>query len=765
MGLLGALAFIAVTLFVAKLLLKPPKGQIGNKEYEPTTRASRGSWIPLLLGTREIEPVVCFAGDRIIVQESNGGKGLGGGGGAGSNVYYESAMHVLSVGPNSELVAILQDGKVIWEGPITSDTTPSGTTINIGTRGRFTIYWGEVDQPINDKLAHPSRIGIASRWPYICYIWWYRKRLSSAPFWPRLTYIMRNKASACSPLLESSQWLEQEIDGITVQGLNPAHAIAQLLTAEFPHGAAIPPDRIDASSLEAFGVLAEDEHLPINMLLSEGPEFSRPVQTILQDMGVLLVQDGQYLLTRPLRTETGLLPALDNDVISPPDMERDIKHGDLTVSQVVFLFSDETNYKYKDVDIKFDDDGENFELGRAAIQDERIDSVTNIVVANKIARRRQQELNIPGTIQVTALRGARLLQPGHAFTTAEFGTLRVLTQKIADDTPEVSLKVAPDAYGIADIDDEQGRGGGGNGSLPLPAEEDVAVAWFELPPDQVSVITIVVLRIRAHQQIVGSTIWGSGDEATYQEFPHQDYAAQGGTLEEAVSSISDDVLATGPIFEALSDDIDLVLDLSADPLSWQQGRQIATINGEVFYLESLSAVEEDEWAATTVYGVGDPVRPTDLHGSTGRRYVCTVGGTSSGLEPDWSSEIGEEITDGSVTWEVRRFRYQPNNMIRARYGTSKEDHSIGDTLFIADSTKLEPITQPMFVPGLHLCIKSQPFTDSDVVDLSSITEVCDDLTGNALNVTTFIALQAAGTPSEQNYPIVTHTGDLLKAQV
>ena len=325
MGLLGAFAFIAISLFVARLLLKPPKGKIGNKEYEPSTRASRGSWIPILLGTREIEPVVCFAGDRKIVQESNGGKGLGGGSSGGTNVYYESGMHVLSVGPNSELLAILQDGKVIWEGPINSETSPSGTTISLGNgRGRFTIYWGEVDQPINTQLASANRIGIASRWPYICYVWWFRKRLSSAPFWPRLTYIMRNKAPACSPLLLSSQWLEQEIEGITVQGLNPAHALIQLLTAEFPHGAAIPNSQIDKASLEAFGVLAEDEHLPINMLLAEGPEFSRPVQTILQDMGVFLVQDGQFLSHRILRESSSTLPVLNNDIISPPDMEREI---------------------------------------------------------------------------------------------------------------------------------------------------------------------------------------------------------------------------------------------------------------------------------------------------------------------------------------------------------------------------------------------------------------------------------------------------------
>lgn len=763
MGLLVSLAFTAVALFVARLLLKPPKGQIGNKQYEPTTRATRGSWIPILIGTREVEPVVAFAGDRIVVQESSGGKGLFGGGAAGaSNVYYESAMHVLTVGPDSKLFAILQDGKVIWEGPITPDTSPSGTTINIGQRGRFTIYWGEIDQPINDALASPNRIGIASRWPYVCYVWWFRKRLSSSPFWPRLTYIMSCEGLACSPLLESSQVLSQEIDGVTVEGVNPAHAIAQLLTAEFPHGAGILQETLDGNALEAFGVLMEEEHLPINMLLSEGPEFSRPVQTILQDMGVFLVQDGTYLITRALRAETSTLPTLSNDILSPPDMERDITHGDLRTSQIVFLFADETNYKYKDVDIKFDDDGENFELGRVATQDERIDSVTNIVPANKIARRRLQELSVPGTIQVRALRGARLLQAGHVFSVADFGALRVMTKTLSDDTAEVSLEVAPDVYGIADIDDQQGRGGGGGGSLPLDAENDPAVTWFELPPDLSTEITIVVFRIRAHQQIVGSLIWGSADTVTYVEFDNQDIPAQGGTLEEDLSIGAEDIVVTGPVFEALSDDIEYVLDLSADPHSWTQGRQLASINGEIFYLESVTVVDEDEWVASTAYVEGDSVRPTDLHGPTGRRYVCTGAGTSDSLEPDWSENVGDEISDGGATWETRRFRYTPNNMIRARYGTDKEDHVIGDVLFIVDSTKLTSISRPIFVPGATICIKSQPFTDTDIVDISGVSAVCKELTGDALEITTLLARKGL---SADTFPVITHTGDLIQAQV
>ncbi|MCG8642291.1 MAG: DUF3383 family protein, partial [Desulfobacterales bacterium] len=54
------------------------------------------------------------------------------------------------------------------------------------------------------------------------------------------------------------------------------------------------------------------------------------------------------------------------------------------------------------------------------------------------------------------------------------------------------------------------------------------------------------------------------------------------------------------------------------------------------------------WAAATVYSVGDLIKPL---AENGHYYKCTVGGTSSGSEPAWSTTENAEITDGSVTWK------------------------------------------------------------------------------------------------------------------
>lgn len=55
------------------------------------------------------------------------------------------------------------------------------------------------------------------------------------------------------------------------------------------------------------------------------------------------------------------------------------------------------------------------------------------------------------------------------------------------------------------------------------------------------------------------------------------------------------------------------------------------------------------WAATTVYAVGDIVRPT-THNN--RRFRCVIAGTSAGVEPTWNTTFGAEQSDNSVTWQT-----------------------------------------------------------------------------------------------------------------
>jgi len=55
------------------------------------------------------------------------------------------------------------------------------------------------------------------------------------------------------------------------------------------------------------------------------------------------------------------------------------------------------------------------------------------------------------------------------------------------------------------------------------------------------------------------------------------------------------------------------------------------------------------WQASNAYALGAVVRPTSQQG-TGLVFRCTVAGTSAATEPGWSTQAGNTVVDGTVTW-------------------------------------------------------------------------------------------------------------------
>jgi hypothetical protein len=170
---------------------KSPGSDSFVSDSKPTTLASRGAFSPYILGRRRIGANFLWAGDRQVVAEdlgSAGGKGSGKPDKQYQYIYYESCWHAVCVGPAFRLHNIWMDGKVIFKGPIDAVSFPSGSTIDLGSEGAFSIYWGEYDQPLNSFLADASRVNINSRWPFMCYIVWNQKRLTTVARWPLIDY-------------------------------------------------------------------------------------------------------------------------------------------------------------------------------------------------------------------------------------------------------------------------------------------------------------------------------------------------------------------------------------------------------------------------------------------------------------------------------------------------------------------------------------------------------------------------------------------------
>lgn len=203
---------LALSLLAQQLLKKKPKQPL--QDDKPTTLTIRGSYITWICGIRMVGPTFAWAGDRTKNKESvGGGKG---GSGPKQDIWYEAGWHQLSVGPCDALHRIVEGGRVIFEGPLTRTSHPSGTTVSLGKEGTFVIYWGEETQPVNNFLGSATRVGISSRWPNVCYIQWTTKRLGASALWPKLDYELERRPTT-AVITGCSSWYEptNTLSGVT----------------------------------------------------------------------------------------------------------------------------------------------------------------------------------------------------------------------------------------------------------------------------------------------------------------------------------------------------------------------------------------------------------------------------------------------------------------------------------------------------------------------------------------------------------------------
>jgi len=209
------LTALSVALSVAAGALLNKREDV-KQDQKPTQLSTRGSFMSWFIGIEKIGPVFCWAGGRAKRKE----KAEGGKGGAFStpkvDVWYESGMHVLCVGPCHAIHQITANNEVLLQGPITYESHPSGTLVDLGKHGSFRVFWGEEDQPINTWLGDASRIGIDSRWRCICYVEWRSKRLGQTAVWPSIEYVVERRPQE-TQLSDTAGWIGPTLtlDGTT----------------------------------------------------------------------------------------------------------------------------------------------------------------------------------------------------------------------------------------------------------------------------------------------------------------------------------------------------------------------------------------------------------------------------------------------------------------------------------------------------------------------------------------------------------------------
>lgn len=757
----------AVSLALSAILA--PKSDNPIKSQAPTTTVKRGSYERLMFGVRRVGPLGVWFGDRSKKSEGGGKKGPGGGGGE-QTIFYEAGVHALGVGPFTRLRRITQQGKVIFEGPIDPVSHPSGTVVDLGKPGSFEIYWGEEDQPVDMFLADPSRLGIASRFPYAARVQWRKKRLGPVATWPLLDYELERRVQPDEdPLTQSASWFEEtytlsgesfnvyeatdgtagvakirvrgrranefqiggrlllsgnaaadgdyRIQNVTQvrefqvvfpplfpewftdillaepltgadnegtiepyvgnedDGANPAHVLAEVLFAEYPHGLGHSTDFYDLDSLEALGVLMETEKIPISPIAEDGQDGRAFLQSILADLGVMTPMVNGKIRFVPIRKPVGELPALTDHQLEDPLPEiANLIEADEKVDRTIYSFADRTR-QFQPMTFHVDNDGqaEYFEMAHA--REVEIASAIDLATASKIGNRRSQEDGSGGGTAITlyANREARFLYPGRAFTAAGIPfVLRASGRKRDTESSRVEIQAFRDAYGVDPSAFQVPDGGGGEAEVIGP-QPDLLFAVFEVPayelPD--GAMRIFVPRLRDHDRIDQADIWLSANDVTYERVGTETAIQTGGVLLEDVGANGTNEIAQGPTVEIVSPDAAILEDLSGDETNWRLGRQMAIFaSGEVAFFRKATLVS----------------------GST----------------------------------------YRLDGLIRARFDTEKADQTAGTAVFLVVRDQIAAHRDLLLEPGATVYVKTQPIAGGESVLLSEVEAVEATLRGKGI---------------------------------
>lgn len=461
-------------------------------------------------------------------------------------------------------------------------------------------------------------------------------------------------------------------------GVNPAHALWQLLFEKFPHGAAQPQEDYDLDSLEALGRLLAEEVLPGSVLASVGdPEQADGViASILQDLGVVPSFDWDTGKVRfmPMRAvaDENDTPLITADLLAAGSVpEQEIVQGSRPTDRAIFKFRDRTR-NFQTMTLPYDDDGQSGINGRPTPREVFISLANDFATATKMqARRIPEDFGSTIKYKLRVQRAGSLLTPGQQFRCFDIDEmLRVWSVTPEALTGVTQIETLVDHLGT-DPSMAEGSDGGGKEQEQDEILEDLAQTIVEVPASQVvgRQQVLIVPRIRATETISRADLHISRDDVTYTLVGSELNVQTGGTLTTAMLASDAYVEDQGPTISALGPDIADVLDLSADVTSWRAGRQLVAIDDELFHLKKVTA----------------------------------LGG---GL-------------------------YRLDGLVRARYDTVRAAHSIGANVFIFIIDEVEDISDILIVPDVLLYVKAQPFT-TEALPLSEVTAISRTLRGKGI---------------------------------
>ena len=753
---LGVLAITLGIGYMARLLLggkEKQKSAIDDSVVEPSVR---GTIIPLTLGINRLAPVIGYVGDTITkkTKSSSGGKGGGGGGSTTVTTYLQSALHILTIGEGAELTRITEGGKTIFDTVITPSSHPSGSQLTSSEDSVFRIYWGEDGQSVDSGLA--ALTGVNTRYPFMMYIVWNRKKLGEGKVWPTIEYEVFVKTQqdtlfGKNPIINESInpfslscditdldriFVDSDLGGYYTResviettnagganvevgyqvtgtidaieytalitgvsesggtytfrtqspipsawysrsgtlsfkagvskGLNPAAILYQLLFETYPHGLGVDVADYNLTDLEAiFDYFALEATLfPASLLIKSNKSIRDGIGMVMQDCGVAISWDSETSQYRFIRMATTDTPTTINTEFFDVGDRATLKSGYAVLDPALrtYKFID-SNRKFKDSTIITSDDGRSKYTGMPNSKKVSMEIVRDLLTASFVSAYRDRENFVRSKFSTKLSKEKAGFLVGGLFNfEGVTGNFRLSSKTIVPDNSMVKTIFIEDAYSEVTLFVVKKFSGLFPGDSS-GAREDVLVRLQEISrftnPDEDGVF---VVRVRQNIQIQGMFPYLSDNDVTYNQFDLQNQYAVGGKLLDEISDVGPAIDNSSPEFSISGPDAADVLDLTAsdDEARWRSGEQLCIIGSELFFLRGIS--------------------PTATPGE-----------------------------------------YSLEGLIRARWGSVRGTHGVGDNFIIFSAADIEILKATFLIAGTDVFAKTVPFTTVDTMDISEIT--------------------------------------------
>jgi len=762
---------IGLSYLAGQILAKGNESPV--EKDKPTTLTKRGSYMSWFCGIRRVGPVFAWAGDREIrEEEAEGGKGAGG---QDVEVFYEAGWHQIATGPCDALHRIVQGGKTIFQGPITRDSHPSGTTVDLGKEGTFTIYWGEDDQPINTFLGNANRVGISSRWPFCCYVVWNKKRLSTSPNWPIIDYVMERRPSQ-SVVTGCDAWYDPTatLDGETFDVVDyVANANEDLGYLEVQGNATAPldPSRIARVSGNGMGtgdftvLRTEVKTVQTGTTPSGYPLYETRTEVYFEG-GTVGADDQGTIQAYTFATDDGanVAHAIAELLFAPWPQGLSIDPAGAEVWDIPSLNAlgaeaETEDWRASLVSVNGED--ADSILG-AVLQDHGvmlpIDTQTGFLTFASVREPTGTLENFPADLyaklpEIETMHGAKKssrLVFEFADRDNDFGTMTIaimsagevsyLEHARANNVPIPSVTHFATAAALTEMRSQEELGGGGEFRLKLKRKAR------DLIPGQ----AIVVEGFDEVLRVLGVTLDPLSEEVELSVMPDVYGVAR--------SDFVNDPGGGGTNFQDPANDEQFVwVEVPEALLATEQMYLLAPrIRAHSEILSSAIHLSRDNTTYTFVsshsgYATGGTL---DAAFSDDTNTFLAQGPEFTLLGPDASS--AQDLSADSTNWGLGRQlavivstagteicflqkitalggdTYRLDGLLRGRYDTRRLDHPTGAQVYIFSDTALKEIQDLLLGPAEDLYAKSQPFTTAGSVPLEGVPPYSEELRGKGL---------------------------------